>query len=292
VDTAALVTFLSTEWTLSEVTAAPIQGHWRSGTYHVSAREGRFMAKIRDWNGGSADDLALLAYLRDRGYPYVTQLLLTRSGQNQARCSEQHAVYVYSYFDGDHDDTAEGWAALGIAVAALHLIPTEDSPVREVMPLDSIVVHIVRDRAPGLPFADEYVRLAKLLAPIEGSPTCLIHGDVSPVNAVRNSAGETVLIDWDGSGIGARVYDLGSPLANIVSLDGVSNEDGIRAFYRSYHSVRPITDEDLVLAWDAAMLPIMNYIRTGDTIAQKWSRIQWMAKQRAYLTDFIDSCRR
>jgi Ser/Thr protein kinase RdoA (MazF antagonist) len=292
VDTATLVKLLSAEWTLSEVTAAPIPGHWRSGTYHVSAREGRFMAKIRDWNDGHADDLALLEYLRHRGYPYVTQLLLTRSGQILARCSEKQALYVYTYFDGTHDHTAAGWAALGIAVAALHIVPTEGSPVRDVMRLDTIVEHIVRDRAPGLPFADEYVRLAKSLAPIEGSPTCLIHGDVSPVNAVRNSAGETVLIDWDGSGIGARVFDLGSPLANIVSLDGVSNEDGIRAFYRSYHSVRPITDEDLALVWDAALLPMMNYIRTGDTIPKKWNRIQWMAKQRAYLIDFIDNCRR
>jgi len=87
------------------------------------------------------------------------------------------------------------------------------------------------------------------LAEVEALPTCLIHSDCWPLNAVLTPSRELVLIDWDGAGYGPPVFDLGKLLLAAHydlsrPLEVFPNRAWVAAILQGYTAIRPLSAEE------------------------------------------------
>jgi thiamine kinase-like enzyme len=126
----------------------------------------------------------------------------------------------------------------------------------------------------------------RLLQPI-GFPIILLA--VTPTNTIQNEGGDFIVIDWDESGIGVSVLDIGQPLINqFISEDLEFFEDKLKAFYQTYFRERKITDEEMNYIFDAGIFWACMYIIYGDT-PKRWKRIKWAIENRKKLENLIKS---
>ena len=87
-------------------------------------------------------------------------------------------------------------------------------------------------------------------------PETIIHGDCWPGNAVQTADGEIVLIDWDGSGFGPPILDLGNLLLtchfNQPHYPHISPDASlISAIVEGYCQQRHLTSSELEILVDA-----------------------------------------
>jgi Ser/Thr protein kinase RdoA (MazF antagonist) len=164
-------------------------------------------------------------------------------------------VMLTTFVEGEivesHANTPDSLRGLGRALGQLHAVPLPSAtlPSSIFMPrtiiADALADLAAVERDVPLRWRMRLGELRTVLAAtpsFEDLPTCLIHGDTHPGNAVRLADGTIVLIDWDCAGLGAAVLDLAflaiatfTETADAPSVgSGYERVDAIVEGYREY----------------------------------------------------------
>jgi Ser/Thr protein kinase RdoA (MazF antagonist) len=111
-------------------------------------------------------------------------------------------------------------------------------------------------------------------------PQTLIHGDLALVNTVKGPNGAFTLIDWDGGGLGVRLFEVAYLLFQWLSDDLTFDLASAQAFFRAYLARQPLEDQEFAYLLDMSLLLPLNFILFGNP-AQKWQKISWLHQHRA-----------
>jgi Ser/Thr protein kinase RdoA (MazF antagonist) len=198
-------------------------------------RAGKRDASVPDWLVGCgaattpewlASRAATLQYMQAHAFP-APHVVATRTGGAIGEANGW-CTFVATFIEGHvADPTPHTLRGMGAALGRLHRLPLPSSP--RTIPQPGLSWWFPEIAIPaGL---QQYARLRPTL-PDEWTPTvdafcatlravqradlprAVIHGDGWAGNAVQTSDGQTVLIDWDPSGQGIAILDLGRLLVS------------------------------------------------------------------------------
>lgn len=132
-------------------------------------------------------------------------------------------------------------------------------------------------------FKAEFDGIVDALPDFTQCEQCLIHSDIGPHNAMRRTGGETVLIDLDDAGIGARHLDLGWPfIMQFVDFNHQTEKMQYRfdlaiAFLRGYYGSRRLTGEEYDLIWQGAVFMHISYMQVygPDAVESLWKILRF-----------------
>ena len=234
----------------------------------VHAR-GPFTETVTDWLLGRAETLDALAAA---GY-VAPRPVLTRTGELIA-VAGPWLGWATTYIPGSViQPTPDQLSSLGSALASLHRVIVGGSGRRlssrhpalavpmTLARLDAVAEMLPAEWSSMAAAFRQTVLAVATAAP--AAPETVVHGDVWARNAVEVAAdGSVVLIDWESSGIGLAVLDLGSALLECHLDSGVPDllpgawlispdESRIAAIARGYSSVRGLSRAELALLPDA-----------------------------------------
>jgi len=171
----------------------------------------------------------------------------TRSGLLSMEVDGSRVV-VSEWVRGGSPGSAHDWWQVGRVLARLHRIEPIEHPFG--VPYGAAIEEIRRDLAQDA-WACVARPLIERLADLRLTPVAIIHGEPAATNVKIASSGAT-LLDWDQSGIGAVVLDLGFPLIReFVTHDLEFRVAEAVAFYSGYRSEAgrlPSAPEDIITA--------------------------------------------
>ena len=119
---------------------------------------------------------------------------------------------------------------MGRALAALHALPTVQRPF--AVPVGAACDELLGFKGWPSPLVEEVATRARRLP---SQPTGVIHGQPTLANVVQRDDGTVTMLDWDESGTGPAVLDLGYPLVcHFLTNDFRIRTDEARSFYSGY----------------------------------------------------------
>jgi Ser/Thr protein kinase RdoA (MazF antagonist) len=259
---------ISYKLSLADGSAQLLRAYRAEGAVPVDAR-GPFTETVLDWLLGRAQTLAVLAAA---GY-HAPRPVLTRAGELVAVAGPWLA-WATTYAAGSVlTPTLDELRALGATLGLLHRVIASGRGASlasrhpaVAVPMTLARLDAVADTVPGeWATMCETFRQTVLAVDAAASfvPETVVHGDVWARNAVQPPDGGSVtLIDWETSGLGLAVLDLGNclmechlnsaapdrdPEAWLISPD----EDRIAATARGYASTRTLSSAELALLPEA-----------------------------------------
>lgn len=259
---------ISYKLTLADGSAQLVRAFRSEGTVPVELR-GPFTETVSDWLLGRARTLAVLA-AANYGAP---RPVLTRTGELIAVAGPWLA-WATSYVPGVVlTPTLEQLRSLGETLGRLHRVIAGGrgpsmSPRHPAVAVPVILARLdaVAEKVPGewAAMCSAFRRTALAVESAAPSvPETVVHGDVWARNAVEPpGGGSATLIEWETSGLGLGILDLGSCLMEChlnsaaSSLDPdawliAPDEDRIAATASGYASARTLSAGELTLLPDA-----------------------------------------
>lgn len=255
---------ISYKLTLSDGSAQVVRAYRAEGAVPVEMR-GPFTETVLDWLGGRARTLAVLA---EAGYE-APRPVLTRTGELIAVAGPWLA-WATTYVPGALlTPTLEQLRALGETLGRLHRVIAGGrgpnlSPRHPAVavPMTLSRLDAVAHKVPGewAGMCETFRRTALAVESASPSlPESIVHGDVWARNAVKPPGlAAATLIDWEMSGLGLAVLDLGNclmechldssasgldPEAWLISPD----EDRIAATASGYAGARVLSAAELAI---------------------------------------------
>jgi Ser/Thr protein kinase RdoA (MazF antagonist) len=258
---------ISYKLTLADRSAQLLRAFRADAAVPVEMR-GPFAETVLDWLVGRARTLAVLA---EAGYE-APHPVLTRTGELIAVAGPWLA-WATNYVAGSVlTPSLTQLRALGEALGRLHRVVAGGrgpslSPRHPAVavPMTLARLDAVADKVPG-EWAGMCETFRRTVLAVESAassvPESVVHGDVWARNAVEPIDGPATLIDWEMSGLGLSVTDLGNCLmechlnstASNLDLDAwliAPDEDRIAATARGYASARALSSAELALLPDA-----------------------------------------
>jgi Ser/Thr protein kinase RdoA (MazF antagonist) len=254
-------------------------GEGEGGVYRVERRDGppwvlRLFARDRPLERVRGD-AAILEYVGHHGVP-AERLIPARDGSGSTELNGQ-GVIVTSFVVGSRPDRGSATLRrLGEALGQLHALPSPAGdpflgrragslPVEDPHAGSANLVRV----AGGVP-PERHTELEALQAALDSTDDCetlpaaLTHSDCHLDNAILTQDGQTILIDWVGSGQGPRLAALGVLLYSCaVRAPGDALNSPWAAFWRE-HGTAPSgirRREDSVPTQDAVEVVIEGYRR-------------------------------
>jgi len=173
-------------------------------------------ASVIDW---LEQRTATLDWLAKRGYP-APRVVATKTG-DPVGVAGIWLTWATTYVPGSPLAPDE-LDLLGEALGRLHALDATDAAagLASWHPDAAIQDALGRLHAaeallpPGWrPMHAEFRRALLAVREAAGTlPMAVVHGDARPANAIRSGAGEVTLIDWENSGLGLAITDLGNCL--------------------------------------------------------------------------------
>ncbi len=275
---------ISKHWGLHGVRLGRIlQRHWQREVVEVTAEEGRFVYKIAgSWKRRSAvaKDTAVLEALAVRGYREAPRLIRTQDDRPFVALG-QRFVYLLERIEGKVPvKSVAVYRALGRSAARLHRLRnfphrTDLAPGR--------VLREQRTVSRAYPFRKDFLRAFEALPDFSHLPQAVLHTDLAPENAIRRPDGRLVLIDWEDAGVGSAVIDLGGVLNELIDESCRYRTARVRAFFRAYAAIRPISKRERARIVDAALFYALMYLPFGQGPQRRWQRVLWMRAHRQEL---------
>ena len=124
----------------------------------------------------------------------------------------------------------EVWAQIGAALADLHSLPPVERQF--AIPLDAACRELAAHPEWPTDLVSDVVRRVRGMS---HAALAVVHGQPSLANVVQRPDGSIALLDWDESGTGPAVLDVGYPLICVFLTEEKHwQEELARAFFRSY----------------------------------------------------------
>ena len=122
------------------------------------------------------------------------------------------------------------WAQIGAALADLHSLPPVERQF--AIPADAACRELTAHPQWPTDLVSEVVRRVRGMAQ---APLAVVHGQPSPANVVQKPDGSVALLDWDESGTGPAVLDVGYPVICVFLTEEKHwQAERAQAFFRSY----------------------------------------------------------
>jgi Ser/Thr protein kinase RdoA (MazF antagonist) len=181
----------------------------------VDTRGGRFMVRI---GRGAPSMVDALGYLEVAGH-VAPRVIPTVAGRALASPDGEDLVVLERIDGAVTPFTAKDLLEVGAALGRLHALgdpgsgmlrPAAMLPSNELAGVGMSAVLSAELDGEVAAYRDAVVAAAGPLGDdLSDCPHVLLHGDCHPWNSIRTGDGSVVLIDWDSSGRGAALVDLG-----------------------------------------------------------------------------------
>jgi Ser/Thr protein kinase RdoA (MazF antagonist) len=288
-----LTTLIETHWNLARVVAdATLQQNPTRSVVAIRSDQGRHVVKVyRDeWALGLVNPtvaeidrrLTIFDYLERTGFRQAPALVKTRTGDRFVR-GDGATIYILGWVAGTRPPATPGtWAALGRLAADLNT--RTDYPHDFAIPVAGAMAELA-EQADGYSFRSEFLALVATLDVLADGPTCLIHGELNPANAIRSPDGRLIVLDWDQAGTGPWALEGGYPLiTTFLSEDLSFDARSAAAFFGAWTGGHDLDAERRELIFTAALFHALRYLPFGDP-ARRWARIRHaLAHRRALLS--------
>jgi homoserine kinase type II len=219
-----------------------------------------------------AEEQKILQYLKQNGFPYSLSAYLTNEGQSVYEYDEYCGV-VFPFVNGEVPTIEpESLAAIGAALAELHLTSDYNKNFQNLRPhtsvgfdLKTISEYTKTEKCPTDFKAafDEIFPAAVLEQAVNSElPYGVIHGDLYYDNTLFRDGQLQAMLDFEQSGVGEYLFDIG------VSISGSCLEGDdislplVEHFMDGYSNVRRLTakeDEFLYYAILAGLFSISRW---------------------------------
>ncbi len=214
--------FIEKTWGLSDVKInKTLQENGERKVFLIRTAEDTFIVKL--FNPELTETqiqryTSALIFLENSTYCKAPGLIRLPDGKAFTRYNGRY-IYLMEFIEGNIlTDNSDDEYRLGKALANLHKIDNYNlssgiDTNREIQNMPS--------RFAEYPFKNEYDTVIKSMPDFNQTKQCFIHTDICPKNAMKNTDGEIVLLDFDDAGIGSLFIDLGYPLiTQFVQFDG------------------------------------------------------------------------
>lgn len=244
------------------------QFDWR-GIYRVQdAQNGVWVMRFFQLPD-AADSLIHTAQLLDWlvQHQYPAPLVRTTIDQQRVGMIDGWAISILSYVDGSvlGTSSADDLGALATTVGRLHNLRVDDQslfvPSRNHPDIIATAAQQLASHGTNVPAAF-YALVTNLHASMRALQQHLpqqlgiTHGDCWYQNAIKTSAGQVMLIDWDNAGVGWPLLDLGNllltahfELSKPLVLE--PNEANVKAIIQGYQQQRQIAAAERACIADA-----------------------------------------
>ena len=266
--------------------------------WHVEGRERALVLRLHgpEHQTNHAAETAALRFLEKIDYP-APRLLTSQDGGFITRWGEK-AGYVTTFVHGEQLRPGVASARqVGRTVGWLHAQDAVGAGLAETtFTVSAKREHFRRlDADPAVhawegyvSIRDELVSAWEQLPDLSDMPRALIHTDVLFHNAIRTPAGELVLIDWEGAGVGPAIQDIGYFLSSCaIPSDGEEfRMDITQAFLDGYTSVRPLSPEEWRHIPDALVFGNIFHVLWYSMVVEKtWRRTRYALNHREQIAE-------
>ena len=220
-----------------------------------------------DHHANHPAEIAVLRYLERIDFP--APRLVPASDGAAITWWDKKAGYLTTFLPGCHlVPGVDSAGQLGAAIARVHLLDCAGLPDTNFNVAAKKAVFHRFDADPRIQAWEGYTEIRpKLkgawehLSPMTDLPRALIHTDLDFRNAVLTPVGHLILIDWEGSGGGPAIQDIGYFLAGyIIPRKYGLRPDIVRAFLAGYTSVRPLAPQEWDHLPDAVLFGCIFYV--------------------------------
>jgi Ser/Thr protein kinase RdoA (MazF antagonist) len=272
-------------------------------------RVGRADAPIPDWLVGCGaattpdwlrSRAATLQYLQEQAYP-APRVVATRSGAAIGQANGW-CTFATTFVEGQvADPTPHNLRGIAAALGRLHNIQLDQRLPASARPgqswwFPSVAIPAVLQQYVDLrqTLPDEWhttvdafsATLRRIFA--HDLPPAIVHGDGWAGNAVQTATNQTILIDWEPSGLGPAILDLGrlllhchQTLAAPTALPASVSPQSIAAVVDGYCQERVPTALERALLLDAIRFSVALGAASHFANAQ---RARWVGQWREKLT--------
>jgi Ser/Thr protein kinase RdoA (MazF antagonist) len=251
-----------------------------------------FTGDVADWLTAQA---RMLDWLDAMGFP-APRVIRTAGGDLLAS-HDGWTGLMLTFVDGAEAGCAPATLAeIGEYAAALHRLPAGPVGPSRLDPSGAMLAGLpelerAADRVPEVArsFHRSAVDILRRLAAGDRPPAALLHGDCWPANAVRAPEGPVVLVDWEATGRGPAVFEVGYLLMGChVGLPEVPSIEAapqrIEAVVRGYARSRQLSDAELAWLPDAVRYDVVRRaVEAGSFAAgeDRWREDLWLRKSLA-----------
>lgn len=215
----------------------------------------------------------VLEHLAKNDFP-APRLIRTSEG-NVCLADGDRLLLVTEWVTGTRPAaTPATFAKLGRLLAHLHRIPDIDviSPVT----VDGVLAEAPR-LAELVPVAERlrFVAAAERIREVASLPSRLIHFEPTLGNCIETPGGDLILVDWDESGMGPAVIDLGANLiVSMVGEDLTFDAAGCGSLFAAYRAERELSAAEEGALFAGGLLHALRAVAWGDS-QRRWRRLLW-----------------
>lgn len=267
---------IESNWPLNNVEIGKvIQQKGQRAVYDIVSTEGNFVIKIVDESKNGDDlqkELTVFDFLPANGFSCVPKLLKNKVGNSFVEKDGKFFV-IMEKIEGKHPEpNPKTYAKLGELTAKLHLV--KNYPYKTSFIFASELPKLV-ENAKRYSFGEEYLKLVNSLPNFDIFSHSLIHTDIAPLNVMEKENGDIIILDWDDTGMGVTLFDLGFPLIQQFVWEDKNffDKESAKAFYDNYFTVKKLPKEEKDQIFNAALFYALMYL-PWENCDNAWKRIQ------------------
>jgi len=263
-------------WPLTNVVISTIKNQGKGGhVLKISSEEGEWICKITgSWKKPEDlnQNLKVLDFIQKNDAGLSPKLLKTKDGKKFA-VVESDLVYITSYLGSQTPQlSTKNYFLLGQTLAKIHSL--KNYKIKTQFTAKNII-HDLKQKAENYDFKNQLLDIINRFPSFDNCPQVLIHTDPALTNSILISDNNLTLIDWDESGLGESVLDIGAQLIQqFVTEDLVFLNIEAEALFAGYKSLRSLSLVEKDLIFWSAVLRACFYLPFGD-VSKRWRRVLW-----------------
>jgi homoserine kinase type II len=240
-------------YNLGEVQSLTPMSHGTSNSnYRVDSPQGSFLLKVSNDKGPKElqEEVYILKVLDDLSFPYSLKPIATTK-EDEVYFYNDYIGALFPFIEGaPPDPSAKVCYQIGHALAELHQLKI-DKKIRSYKGVgqnaEEIAIFVTQPNCP-----EDFLQAYQQLFP-EGLnhflehdwPLSLIHGDLYIDNTLFQNEKLVNILDFEQSGFGRPILDLGISLSGTCLINGDINLDLVKNFLEGYESVKPLGHDEI-----------------------------------------------
>ena len=220
-----------------------------NSNYELRTEKTRYLLKVS--NDKMIDDVIeemnVLKLLNECKYQYSLFPILTLDKRTVYQFKDYYGVlfpFIEGIPPGPSDDTC---FEIGSALAKLHCIRGDFSNIRDSKDIafpPEFIRDFVKNESCPEDFKDSFERLLDTSYFSHNFEKGIIHGDLYSDNTLFDNNHIKAVLDFEQSGIGDFIFDLGVSLSGCCLEKGRISKNLIDSYLSGYEKIRPLPDQE------------------------------------------------
>ena len=237
-----------------------------NSNYAISTRNNKYLLKVSNDKGIEElkEEMEILSFLSAQNYGLSIVPYATKIGELVYEKDELHGVlfpFVEGIPPGPNDATC---FEIGQALAKLHSINVEASQFRSCEKLSypaSVIAQYIKSEKCPTDFKESFETLLGERAKQyleQDFQQGICHGDLYYDNTLFDHNHITAVLDFEQSGIGDVVFDLGISISGCCLEKGRISLDLIKSYLNGYETLRPLPENEREFLNEAIIFGLMS----------------------------------